>query len=61
MILCLISDRFMFKILVGASSQRIKEQDLELACGDPRSCWIKLGPSHEDEKPSSEDFKKMKT
>ena len=40
----------------GASTK-----DLELARFDPKRCWIMFGPSQEDEKTSSEDFKKMKT
>jgi len=34
---------------------------LELVRFDPKSYWTKFGPSEEDEKTSSEDFKKMMT
>ena len=62
MILWLISDRFYDQDLSRCiAQQKRKCQDLELAQCDPRSIWIKLGPSQVDEKTSREDFKRMKT
>ena len=65
MILCLISDRFVIKILVGVElapvDSRAYASRPHQVLKRSRARWIAFGPSQEDEKPSSEDFKKMKT
>jgi len=54
MVLCLISDRFYDQDLSRCIASA---KDLKSSFGGSTV----FGPSQEDEKPSSEDFKKMKT